>query len=242
MTLSPNLLSAINLVAPKVGDRFRAVPFAAACGIARSEAKAIVAAVREVVNNGFAIRTGPGRYQRAQPIEVVNLSNQPPASSGSQEDAVSKSKSTKPVSKPAKKETKPAKKETKPAKASDSKPWYDDEEVETVVNAPKVEKKAKGKTSTAKVEKPAKAKEPGEGRDSVNERKLTTGDISDVRVGSNHYVIASAFKGGKTISAAVADLELEWKPSRSAAYSKNPRNFILGYISTGIKKGFLKNA
>jgi hypothetical protein len=102
-------------------------------------------------------------------------------------------------------------------------------------------------TPKAKTEKPAtkpvakKATKPEEkvhGRiSSTNSRKLKS-NIGDCTKKS-YVAIAAAFGKGKTIEDAVTDLEINYEPPRSAEYAKNPRKYLLGYISTMISNKFL---
>ena len=74
----------------------------------------------------------------------------------------------------------------------------------------------------------------------TNSRKLKSaiGDCTK----KSYVAIAAAFGKGKTVEDAVTDLEINYEPPRSAEYTKNPRKYLLGYISTMTAKKFLIEA
>lgn len=71
----------------------------------------------------------------------------------------------------------------------------------------------------------------------TNSRKLKS-NIGDCTKKS-YIAIAAAFGKGKTVEDAISDLEINYEPPRSKEYERNPRKYLLGYISTMCSKKLL---
>lgn len=119
----------------------------------------------------------------------------------------------------------------------DAKYGDDKEEPTVVTTAKKTEKKSPAKKPSP-VKKSAKTEEKVHGRIvNTNSRKLKSNIGSCTK--KSYVAIAAAFGKGKTVEDAVTDLEIGYEPPRSKRYAKDPRKYLLGYISTMLTKKFL---
>lgn len=100
--------------------------------------------------------------------------------------------------------------------------------------------KRKAKRSAKRATRRAKAKRDGYGpREGVTMRVLHANPKKDAPEKTCFAALQKAFGKGKTIGDAIEWMETHWEAPRSPRFAKDPRAYLLGYVSRATVDGLL---